>query len=659
MGFSSPASKSAQSESATSDFSNLIPVSDSPVSSGPSASSGPTRSAGGSPSGASRVDRKGAVDSVGNSAQISSDSSGEAKSARGLVADSTVASDSPLGDFTPLPRDPRLDDPVELAMEAAAIALAAALAQQPPQPVLPLVVADQSQLGTNAEQGGANFSQGDSFYAPVLPSSSAVVEAGSDQPALITDGLSVHLAGQAAGIPAKSALAEATVAAQSPSEQSARLASLPEAVRVVPKVVSTVVVEATLSQIAALTTPFAPVAQTHQGASDSGASVVSLVAQVVSNELATPVVEDASKGAGNSNVALPSVPTTDAANVSSGLAASDDAFLASADPQNPAAAFFAAKSDAGKPEPTTPAVSVDNGNPHASDLAALATGAPAVLQDERENGSGLGDPNRGDGDGSQNLAHRTSPEALAGGYLADAEGAEAERLNALGTLGAKVGDVEVVSSATSASADEDPARLTVSNDDSAWQQGSLADAVEFSGTQKVSLQSGTEQGVARETSSRPTVLPPIHARSVDLANVIQRVLERARSENPSHLAVEVRLEDGSSFGLEVRMNAAGLQASFRSESQPLLKALESNWSAFIARESAEQKIVSAAFEGRSGFGGFSDNNSDASERRERMEDNVSSALLGAFNPKDSAVVKSQDDTRSVPASAQRGMALYA
>jgi hypothetical protein len=155
------------------------------------------------------------------------------------------------------------------------------------------------------------------------------------------------------------------------------------------------------------------------------------------------------------------------------------------------------------------------------------------------------------------------------------------------------------------------------------------------------------------------VLPPVHTKTSELFNVVQNALERARSENPSHLAVEVTLDDGSSFGLEVRMSASGLQASFRSESQPLLKALESNWAGFLARETAEAKVVSAAFEGRSGFGEFSNEGSNAGERRQQFEDNSSAAFLAGRDAVGSPSEKPQAEAPSKNLAATGGMALYA
>jgi hypothetical protein len=133
-----------------------------------------------------------------------------------------------------------------------------------------------------------------------------------------------------------------------------------------------------------------------------------------------------------------------------------------------------------------------------------------------------------------------------------------------------------------------------------------------------------------DVSSKPTVLPPVQVKAGDVWKTVQDAVQRARSENPNHLAVEVRLEDGSSLGLELRMSSAGLQASFRSESQTLLKSIETQWNGFVTKESSELKVVNAAFEGRSDFGAgnFSDGGTSGGERRQQMENAAAAASLG-------------------------------
>jgi hypothetical protein len=645
MGLSGPAPKSAQQDSSASDFSSLIQVSDSPAQVDRAAKIGPRRATGTAETAASRAERKDGPETVASPA---SGASVEPRSDRGSSNDSSAAFSSPLETEAPLPRDPRLDDPLELALEAAAIALASSIVQQQPQVAPPLALSDESQLGANADQGSANFSQEEPSLASDWLSPLTALKTGSDQPNSTVEGLPKNPTGQPVEILVKTAMEEAMIVGQPKVEQPSRSASSSQITRVVPKIVptalvSTVVVEADPSQVAALANSSAAIALSDRIAADADAADV-LLLQKRTDDLT---------GADNGVAVLPG------ADVQSGLTATDDAFLVSANPENPAAAFFAAKPDARTSEAPPVDSPADDGNASASDLTALSVGSSTDLQVGRDQESGSGNRSRGDSEGGSNLEHRNGLGSLAGGDSAEADRLDAEGLSTIGTFGAEEGGVEARPLVIAAPVDERSALTVVSEDDSFPQGNALTEGLEFSGTQKAAIQSGTQPSVVRATSSKPTVLPPVDARSADLANVIHRALERARSENPSHLAVEVRLEDGSSFGLEVRMNAAGLQASFRSESQPLLRALENNWATFIAREAADQKMVSAAFEGRSGFGGLSDNNSDASDRRERMEDNASSALLGAFNPKNLSPGKSQIDTQSVPVAAQRGMALYA
>ena len=132
-----------------------------------------------------------------------------------------------------------------------------------------------------------------------------------------------------------------------------------------------------------------------------------------------------------------------------------------------------------------------------------------------------------------------------------------------------------------------------------------------------------------EVESKPTVLPPVQVKAGELWRTVQDAVQRARSENPNHLSVEVRLEDGSSLGVELRMSSAGLQASFRSESQTLLKSIEAQWTGFVAKETADLKVVNASFEGSSNFsaGNFSENGTSGGDRRQQMENNAASASL--------------------------------
>jgi hypothetical protein len=88
------------------------------------------------------------------------------------------------------------------------------------------------------------------------------------------------------------------------------------------------------------------------------------------------------------------------------------------------------------------------------------------------------------------------------------------------------------------------------------------------------------------------------------------------------------MDDGSTLGVELRMSSSGLQASFRSESQTLLRSIEAQWTAFVSKETADARVTSAVFENRSTFGGSTDSGTSGGERREQMEDALSASSLG-------------------------------
>ena len=88
------------------------------------------------------------------------------------------------------------------------------------------------------------------------------------------------------------------------------------------------------------------------------------------------------------------------------------------------------------------------------------------------------------------------------------------------------------------------------------------------------------------------------------------------------------MDDGSTLGVELRMSSTGLQASFRSESQTLLRSIESQWTAFVSKETADARVTSAVFESRSSFGGSTDSGTGGGERRQQMEDALSASSLG-------------------------------
>lgn len=144
---------------------------------------------------------------------------------------------------------------------------------------------------------------------------------------------------------------------------------------------------------------------------------------------------------------------------------------------------------------------------------------------------------------------------------------------------------------------------------------------------QVPVASGNAARPLSEVAMKPTVLPPVSVKGNEVWKVVSDALQRARSENPSHLAVEVRMEDGSTLGLEVRMSSTGLQASFRSESHTLLKTLEAQWAGFVAKEPSNSKVASATFESQAGLGNFGESSTNGGERRRQMEDASTSASL--------------------------------
>jgi hypothetical protein len=331
---------------------------------------------------------------------------------------------------------------------------------------------------------------------------------------------------------------------------------------------------------------------------------------------------------------------------------SDAEFLASALPVDPAAAFFAAQAS----QQQTPAKS-------GTMLADTAAGelesesASAELEaglDTKPEDLGL---LRKETQGSAAEGHSKQIKTpVSGGNRADTSvlKTSAEADSEVGTFGAEEGSVQREASSVLARSEESSTPITVEGEALTSVVSPAADNLGATASQ-----SGTGARSVHQTASRPAVLPPVQAKASELFNVVQNALERARSENPSHLAVEITLDDGSSFGLEVRMSASGLQASFRSESQPLLKVLENQWAGFLARESADSKVVSAAFEGRSGFGEFSNNGSTAGERRQQFEDSASAAFLANENSDGVASGKPQAEAVRKDLGANGGMALYA
>lgn len=182
-------------------------------------------------------------------------------------------------------------------------------------------------------------------------------------------------------------------------------------------------------------------------------------------------------------------------------------------------------------------------------------------------------------------------------------------------------------SSSSASSEDDTAASKVSA------AGSDKPHVSHDAGASVASVAGAATSAQAEVPSKPVIEGPHHVHdNVALWKTVADAVQRVRSENPSHLAVDLRLADGHSISLELRMGQAGLQASFKSESQSLLKALETQWTAFVDRTSAEPvKVVSTVFESRTGPDWSSGGGGDANEKRQAFEDSSAAAALAAEN----------------------------
>lgn len=173
----------------------------------------------------------------------------------------------------------------------------------------------------------------------------------------------------------------------------------------------------------------------------------------------------------------------------------------------------------------------------------------------------------------------------------------------------------------------DLADFSANSESGAGQQDSLAS----DGNSRWMMDATAGAGLhpATQTAALSPVARPaaVEMNRAEFWDQVREMVQRVRSENPSHLAVEVRLPDGSAVGIELRMRPTGLEASFRSESPALLRGLESQWAAFLAKDAPSLQIANAAFENRSSLGNFGDSGRNGRELREQMEDNAANAAL--------------------------------
>ena len=564
----------------------------------------------------------------------------------------------------PLIRDSRLEDPAELALEAAAIAVAASLVQKAQELLPQPVVADEPNLDVGAEQGGGQ-AQADA-EAPAQGALASI----SDPSALPLAATAQHLPAAAKQVVVSTEQKPAAVASglsnfQTRSDR--KTSQTPSSGGtsgggVVPSIVASVVVTATPAQAVALadsTTEFSPDQQVQTtsilrvaDAVAGGASAAGVSPVENNSQLSTQPADGIAQTPLHQNLVIQAV----VADAGAARGPSDAELLSSPLPANPAQAFFAAQAQQQKPAATSAVAAVQVETP---EVAGEAPSVALPVQQEPKSDDSSFSQSEKQGTGADAHSQQVKTTSVgAGGAPAPSSVTDSQAGSKVGTFGAKGEDVQSETSPASTSSEESstPAKAQVGEVSSM-----SSSSGELSGL--ASTQNVTTVRPAHEVASRPTVLPPVHTKTSELFNVVQNALERARSENPSHLAVEVTLEDGSSFGLEVRMSASGLQASFRSESQPLLRALENSWSGFLAKESADSKVVSAAFEGRSGFGEFSNNGASTGERRQQFEDSASAALLGNPSGMKSAPGKTQGgnpgSAAGQPAAPSEGMALYA
>jgi hypothetical protein len=580
-----------------------------------------------------------------------------------LISEAGQGSGSSLDESPQLPRDPRLDDPVELALEAAAIALATSLLAKPPEPSLAPAPVEEFSQYAGSELGGGTGGEGGSSEdvqagkpAPLPPPAEEAAPSVEPQAPAETVSRKFRIFGHSSDMPRS-------------TEARTALAPVAPRVEAEPKVVTAVVLTATESQAAAL--------------AGNGSNILSaqnsvLVEGSVSDQGSglSQKYPLASLPSENSNPAVASLETRvsvdppDAVKLEAGLdrgpqqsaqgaeqvsskADSDTEFLSSAVPVNPAAAFFAAQAERSGAQASAES---------AADEARGGKQTGQSLNLELLSDADVGSPNAlrldEQGQGSNSGSNHSNPfETHEAEETQHSQRLFAQDQAEFGTFSAEDVTVSREASPTFERTAESSTPSSGRSHESSPLTSAPADFVPLStGPSSLVVESGK---VSHADGSRPTVLPPVNARSTELFDVVQRALERARSENPSHLAVEVTLDDGSSFGLEVRLGASGLQAAFRSESQPLLKVLENGWAGFLAKETAESRVVSAAFEGRSGFGEFSNNGSNAGERRQQFEDNSAAARLAASDVKSSPARAALGEAETKLHSPEGGVAVYA
>jgi len=550
-----------------------------------------------------------------------------------------------------LPPDPRLVDPSELAMEAAAVAALSAssscVVSVPAQPSAP---ADSDGSGVAIQvsvQGNGAGSQGETFNqlaqiasratssqatvtAQVLPqvSSAPVVFSPAQQTAVADtqSDVSPLLSGSVAG---KAGSPESQVQFQWSTSESvnATESSALDANSSLPKAGVAVLGEAQGASVLPISSPLISLTAT-------SAQVAALVA-------ASSQKGGSSRAIASEKVAVPTVLSAKlAGDVRSAVLAAEVFSSNNAAPSMLAASIAAVGSTE---EPVVQPESSLLGLASVAQEDGSGKSGAVGVGDEGKNasGSGLGQESGAFGQGG----HAKPVEVTA---RDKARLPEAQLQS--GTLDANERAVpkEETSVRIRATAESLPASI-----DEAPQSSSFVDR-SASNQSAVSSPVGAGSHPLSEAVSKPTVLPPVQVRTNEAWRVVQDAIQRARSENPSHLAVEVRMDDGSSLGVELRMSSTGLQASFRSESQALLRSIESQWSAFVSKETADARVTSAVFESRSSFGGSTESGTSGGERRQQMEDALSASSLGRVGQSGSDVSAQAGLKSSQPGAVQNG-----
>jgi hypothetical protein len=202
---------------------------------------------------------------------------------------------------------------------------------------------------------------------------------------------------------------------------------------------------------------------------------------------------------------------------------------------------------------------------------------------------------------------------------------KAELENRVGTRGAQEGLQGMQPPTTSFDLNEFGSNAGSSGE----QGGALLSGGDTGAERMVATVSGAQISQPLTGSQGPVqgARPSAEVSRAELWDQIREMVQRVRSENPSHLSVEVRLQDGATVGIELRMRPTGLEASFRSESPALLRGLEAQWAGFLANEASGLQISHTAFESRSSLGNFADGGWDQREMREQMEDSAANAAL--------------------------------